>query len=108
MVSRFIDEDRTIHFAQQARAPGSRPYEALIIASIAEKEAKMPADFPKVARVILNRIAANMPLQIDATSAYAAKLANLDPTKVIYAQIDSPVQHLHPPGPAADADREPR
>ncbi len=38
----------------------------------------------------MNRIAANMPLQIDATSAYAAKLQGLDPTKVQYADIVSP------------------
>lgn len=90
MISKFIDEDRANHFAADAKAANLTPYAALIIASIAEKEAKMAADFPKVARVILNRIAAHMPLQIDATSAYAAKQKNLDPTKVIYATIDSP------------------
>jgi UPF0755 protein len=82
------------------------PYEALIIASIAEKEAKNPADYPKVARVILNRIKAHMPLQIDATSAYAAKQQHLDPTKVIYAKINSPFNtYTHdglPPTPIAN------
>jgi UPF0755 protein len=90
MITNFIAKDRSSHFAAQAEATHLTPYNALIIASIAVKEAKMVADYPKVARVILNRIAAHMPLQIDATSAYAAKLANLDPTKVIYATIDSP------------------
>ncbi|MDP9092123.1 MAG: endolytic transglycosylase MltG [Actinomycetota bacterium] len=90
MISKFIDEDRTTAFATNAKADQITPYDALIIASIAEKEAKVAADYPKVARVILNRIAAGMPLQIDATSAYAAKQRNLDPTTVIYAKIDSP------------------
>ena len=58
-----------------------------------------------MARVILNRIAAKVPLQVDATSAYAAKLSNLDPTKVIYAKIDSPYNtYTHdglPPTPIA-------
>ena len=56
--------------------------------------------------MILNRIAARMPLQIDATSAYAAKQLNLDPTKVIYATIDSPYNtYTHdglPPTPIAN------
>ena len=55
-----------------------RDAEALIIASIAQAEAKYPEDYGKVARVILNRLAANRRLQVDATSAYAAKLAGLD------------------------------
>jgi UPF0755 protein len=106
MISKFIDEDRSTHFAANAKAIQLTPYAALIIASIAEKEAKLPADYPKVARVILNRIAAGMPLQIDATSAYAAKLSNLDPTKVIYATINSPYNtYTHsglPPTPIAN------
>jgi UPF0755 protein len=103
MITNFIDQDRSSGFAADAKTLGITPYEALIIASIAEKEAKVAADFPKVARVILNRIAAKMPLQIDATSAYAGKLAKLDPTKVIYADIDSPYNtykhHGLPPTP---------
>jgi UPF0755 protein len=98
MITKFIDEDRTTHFAQNAKAINLTPYAALTIASIAEKEAKVAADYPKVARVILNRIAAGMPLQIDATSAYAAKLQNLDPTKVIYATINSPYNTYTHPG----------
>ncbi|HLY33759.1 MAG TPA: endolytic transglycosylase MltG [Jatrophihabitantaceae bacterium] len=90
MLSKYIAQDRSSGFAAKAESLHLTPYAALIIASIAEKEAKMPADYPKVARVILNRIAAHQPLQIDATSAYAAKLQHLDPTTVVYATIDSP------------------
>jgi UPF0755 protein len=90
ILSKYIAQDRSSGFAAKAEALHLTPYSALIIASIAEKEAKMPGDYPKVARVILNRIAKQMPLQIDATSAYAAKLQHLDPTKVVYATIDSP------------------
>jgi UPF0755 protein len=89
MITQFTDEARTSEFTADAKAIKITPYQALIIASIAEKEAKVEADFPKVARVILNRIAAKMPLQIDATSAYAAKQKHLDPTKIIYSDIDS-------------------
>lgn len=103
MITQFTDKARATGFTADAKAVHISPYDALIIASIAEKEAKVAADYPKVARVILNRIAAKQALQIDATSAYAAKLKNLDPTKVIYATIDSPyntyTHHGLPPTP---------
>src|SRR6185437_13742118 len=66
------------------------PYDALIIASIAQSEARYPDDMAKVARVILNRIAIKKPLQIDATSVYAAKVQGLDPAKIVFSTIDSP------------------
>lgn len=43
----------------------------VILASIIEREAKLPEDRPLVASVMLNRIKNNMPLQIDATVQYA-------------------------------------
>lgn len=45
------------------------PYEALIIASIIEREA-VTSDFGKVSRVIYNRLADGMPLQMDSTINY--------------------------------------
>lgn len=110
MVQRYISQDRQTGFASDAKAVHLTPYQALIVASIAQAEAKFPADMPKVARVILNRIAAAMPLQIDATSAYAAKLQGLDPTKVIYSQIISPYNsYIHgglPPTPISNPGAE--
>ncbi len=47
------------------------PYQIVIIASIIEKECKVPDERAKVARVIYNRLAKGMPLQIDATVRYA-------------------------------------
>lgn len=46
------------------------PYQALIVASMIEKEAKVPEDRAKIARVIYNRLARGMKLQIDATTLY--------------------------------------
>ncbi len=90
MVTRFTAQDRSTGFTDAAKKLGITPYQALIVASIAQAEAKFAADLPKVARVILNRIKAGTPLQIDATSAYAAKLKGLDASKVIYADVKGP------------------
>lgn len=49
--------------------PGA--YDLVIEASLVEREARLPGDFPKVARVIDNRLSAHMPLQLDATVVYA-------------------------------------
>ncbi|MGH3903163.1 MAG: endolytic transglycosylase MltG [Pseudonocardiaceae bacterium] len=48
---------------------GYSPYEVLVIASIIEREAVTP-DFGKVSRVIYNRLAEGMPLQMDSTINY--------------------------------------
>lgn len=90
MIAKFSDEVRSTDFTTRAKANRWTPYQQLIAASIAQSEAKYPADMKKVVRVILNRLASKTPLRIDATSAYGAKLKGLDPTKIIYAQIDSP------------------
>jgi UPF0755 protein len=90
MITQFTDAVRRTNFTGAAQANHITPYEQLIIASIAQAEAKYPEDFGKVARVILNRLAADRPLQIDATSAYAAKLRGVDPTNTIYADEKGP------------------
>jgi len=48
------------------------PYQILIIASMIEREAKTEADRPMIARVIYNRLARPLELQIDATLFYGA------------------------------------
>ena len=90
MTGAFIAQDRSSGFALDAAKAGLTPYQALIIASIAQSEAKYPEDMAKVARVIMNRLAAQMPLKIDATSVYGAEITGQDPKKVDFATIDSP------------------
>jgi UPF0755 protein len=58
-------------FDQTATPRHLSPYQVLIIASMVEREAKVPEDRPKIARVIYNRLARREPLQIDATVQYA-------------------------------------
>jgi UPF0755 protein len=110
MVTSFTDQVRTSGFTSQTKAVHLTAYQALIIASIAQAEAYFPDDLPKVARVILNRLAARVPLQIDATSAYAAKLKGLDPTQVIYSDVAGPFNtYKHsglPPTPIGNPGQE--
>jgi len=58
-----------LHFAR-AKAAGLNRYDALIIASIIQSEAKVPGDFPKVAAVIYNRLKLGMRLQVESTVRY--------------------------------------
>lgn len=50
--------------------PLSSPYDVLTVASMIEREARVPGDRALIARVIYNRLALGLPLQIDATLYY--------------------------------------
>jgi UPF0755 protein len=53
------------------RSAGYRsPYQALIVASLIEKESCYPPEYPKIAAVILNRLHKKIPIQIDASILY--------------------------------------
>lgn len=66
----FEEEARKLRW-NGAKAFGVTPYEAVVVASLVEREARVPEDRGKVARVIYNRLKKGMPLQIDATIQYA-------------------------------------
>ena len=55
------------------------PYQVLIVASMIEREAKTEEDRPLIARVIYNRLAIGMNLQVDATVLYDAPAAMVPP-----------------------------
>ncbi len=55
----------------RARSLGVTPYQVVIIASMIEREAKLPEDRPLIASVIYNRLRNNMFLGICATVQYA-------------------------------------
>lgn len=65
--------DKELAQLWEGRAKGlllKTPKEALILASIVEKETAIPAERPKVAAVYYNRLRANMMLQADPTIIY--------------------------------------
>jgi UPF0755 protein len=72
-----------------ANASGLSPYQTIVVASLIEREAKLDEDRPLIAAVIRNRLAAGMPLQIDATVCYAKGGCDKAPTKADL-EMDSP------------------
>lgn len=70
MVKRFNQAAADTKLEAKAKARGLTPYEVVIMASLVEAEAT-PSDFPKVARVIYNRLNRDMKLQLDSTVNYA-------------------------------------
>lgn len=57
---------------------GLSPYETLVAASVVEREVNNADDFPKVARVILNRLEVDQRLEMDSTANYTAEVTNID------------------------------
>jgi len=79
--------------------------QTVILASMIEKEVKSPEEGPLVASVLVNRLAARMPLACDATIIYAMKLAGAYEGRLGKADLamESPYNtYRHPklpPGP---------
>lgn len=71
MIDRFDTQANAMDLTTQAAAVGLTPYQAITVASIVEKEGVIQKNLGPVARVILNRLADNMPLQMDSTVLYA-------------------------------------
>ncbi len=73
MVAKTVEVSKKLDIDTRASALGLSGEEILTVASILEYEAKKDADYPKVARVLYNRIKANQALQLDSTVSYVSK-----------------------------------
>jgi UPF0755 protein len=70
LVSMMERVSRQVDLTAGAKLRGYSPYEILTVASLIEREAKVPGDRAKIAQVIYNRLAKKMTLDIDASVMY--------------------------------------
>lgn len=64
-------------------------HKLLIVASLIEREAKVPGDRPKISAVIWNRLAKGMKLEIDATVSYTLGESRANKANLTYADLAS-------------------
>lgn len=110
MLARFQKEMTSLNLEERARKLGLSVREAVTIASLIEREAKLDSERRIISGVIHNRLRRNMPLQVDATVIYAmGRQPNHGVVTYQDLTVDSPYNtYLHtglPPGPIASPGR---
>jgi UPF0755 protein len=96
---------RTVQTLDQMQIPADQRLSVLTEASIVQAEAGSTADMPKVARVLDNRLAQGMPLQLDTTVNYATGKTGLTTTAQDRANPSPYNTYVHtglPPGPISN------
>jgi UPF0755 protein len=108
IIKAMVDQFRKFwkpEWSQQAKSIGRTPHEIVTIASLIETETGVESERPIVAGIINNRLAKNIPLGIDQTNVYIAKmLGKWDGTiHKSDLEVDSPyntrIKTGIPPGP---------
>jgi UPF0755 protein len=67
MIKRFEQEAATVNLPAAAKQGHLTQAEVVVVASLVQAEGGRLSDYPKIARVIYNRLAHGMPLQLDST-----------------------------------------
>ena len=104
MVETFDKTASSLNVTTAAERFKLTPYQVIVVASLIEREARVPEDRAPIARVIYNRLAVPMRLQIDATVLYAL---GVHKDTVLYSdlEVNSPYNTYKidglPPGPIA-------
>jgi UPF0755 protein len=92
----------TLGQLDQLGVPEKDRHRVLTLASLVQAEGRHPQDLGKIARVLTNRLAKGMPLQLDATVHYATGKSTVQTTHADLA-VKSPYNtYMHaglPPGP---------
>ena len=112
MRAAMTEELAKVWAARPPDLPLQSPEEALTLASIIEKETAVPAEYPLVAAVFVNRLRQGMPLQTDPTVIYALTEGK-GPLGRELLRADLQVDHPYntyripalPPGPIANPGR---
>lgn len=117
MVTQFVRVTNSLDFAAKAQANGLSPAQAVVLASIIEKEGSNPEYAADIAQVFYNRLKAGMPLQSDATVLYACNvtgsLTTTDAQRTNAASANCPDPdyntYVHtglPPGPISNPGQD--
>lgn len=105
-VKQFQRVAQEIGLEGRAAEMGLTPLEVVTTASIIASEVSQADDQPKVAAVIYNRLAADMPLQMDSTVHYAVGKSGKVTTTAVDRATDSPYNTYKnkglPPGPISN------
>lgn len=108
MVDAFDKLATELDISGAAGRLGITPYQAVIVASLVEREARVPEDRGPIAQVIYNRLQRGMKLEIDATVLYALGVQK-DTVLFKDLEVDSPYNTYKvaglPPGPIASPGR---
>jgi len=108
IIKRMVDEFRKFwkpEWTQQAQSIGRTPHEIVTIASLIETESGVETERPIIAGIINNRLAKNIPLGIDQTNVYIAKMMGRWDGTINKSdlEVDSPyntrIKTGIPPGP---------
>jgi UPF0755 protein len=95
----------TVTRLRSSNVPDAQALKVLTIASIVQVEARATADGPKVARVLDNRLAINMRLQLDSTVSYVTGKPGVATTAADRANPSPYNTYVHsglPPGPISN------
>jgi UPF0755 protein len=105
MVARYESAVADLALHRKARALGRSPHDVMTVASIVQAEGRRSQDFPKIARVLYNRLAKKKPLQLDTTIVYIFKTEGKLTTSSRQRSVASPYNtYRHrglPPTPIA-------
>lgn len=105
MVERYKQMAAQLNLRKRAVKKGLSPREAVTVASIVQAEGGRDPDYPKIARVIYNRIRARTPLQLDTTVLYAQGRRTLEVSEKdteVRSPYNTYLKPGLPPGPIAN------
>ncbi|MEV4897918.1 endolytic transglycosylase MltG, partial [Nonomuraea sp. NPDC055795] len=105
MVERFRTAAGEVKLAQRAPEVNLTPLEVVTVASIVQAEGGRDADYPKIARVIYNRMGLGMPLQLDTTVLYAQSRRTLKVSEKdtrVRSPYNTYLREGLPPGPISN------
>lgn len=105
MVERFDLAAAKVQLAERAAEVNLTPLEAVTVASLVQAEGGRDSDYPKIARVIYNRLKDGRPLEIDSTVLYAQSRRTLK-VSIKDTKVRSPYNTYMraglPPGPISN------